>query len=344
MTAELLGHLERTVPSDTWPREQDPLVVAVSGGSDSIALVHLLDLLNKTTARRWRIHVAHLDHGLRGTDSISDARFVTELAQRMEWGWTVDRANLRQLSAATGRSLEDAARQARYQFFERVLHDTGGTVIATAHTADDNVETIIHRMLRGTGLRGLAGIPVVRPLSRGTTKQVIRPLLSCAKADLLKYLETAGHDYREDVSNASLEPLRNRIRQQLLPQLEGDYNPQVRDALLRVGQQCQWWNEYLDTILEKQFGEVALEVGRQHATLSAKALCRLPMVIRMEVIRRATTVIDARQGRLSFHHFMIIAEFATRKVSGKQLELPDGLRVLRNRDKLRFEIARGESQ
>lgn len=338
MTDQLIRQMRETLPADAWPQNGHTLVIGVSGGSDSVALAHLLDRLNTAECCGWTLHVGHLDHGLRGAESVDDARFVADLAERRGWPCTIEHCDVRQRSTQDGRSVEDAARQARYTFFEQLLEDTGAHVVATAHTADDNAETILHRLLRGTGLRGLAGIPAMRPIGHGTLRRIIRPLLRASKAELVAALKAADLSYREDTSNALLEPTRNRIRRQLLPQLEADYNPQLKAALLRVGLQCRWWNEYLDGVLEKLFGDVALEVGRGHVVISAKALCKLPDIMRTEVIRRAVKVIGAHERRLTFQHYLTIAEFATRDVSGKQLELPDGLRVHRKRDQLRIAV------
>jgi tRNA(Ile)-lysidine synthase len=307
------------------------IIVAVSGGADSVALLLLLDEVSQQLQDTWRLHVAHVNHALRGPDSDGDARFVQTLAEQMGSPCTVES---QPVSSSSG--IEAAARDARYAFFERITNELGAPFVATGHHADDQAETILHRILRGTGVRGLAGIPARRRLARGSAAHLIRPLLTLTRQDLRDYLEVRGQLFREDDSNRDPGFTRNRTRHELIPLLESSYNPAVRTALCRLGEQSRSMQEWIDEVIERRFPNTATVISTDEVTLSCKALLKETRFLRFEIVRRAIEVIGARQRRLGHAHFVEIVDFAGRDVSGKTLEMPDGLRVARRRDALTF--------
>jgi tRNA(Ile)-lysidine synthase len=214
------------------------LVVAVSGGPDSVALLRLLIAAREPG---WPLVLAHLNHQLRGPESDADEAFVADLHAGLTTagvpGLTLrcHRLDVAAAARAAGENLEAAARQLRYRWLAEVARGEGMRWVATGHTADDQAETVLHRLLRGTGLQGLRGISPQRPLEAGVG--VVRPLLQARRADLLDCLARLGQPYRQDSSNASPEFLRNRIRLELLPHLEEHYNPQVAAVLARLAAQ-----------------------------------------------------------------------------------------------------------
>ena len=215
-----------------------PMVLAVSGGPDSTALLHGAAALSKD--RSWRLTVAHLDHALRAS-SAHEAAAVAAAAADLGLPAEVRRADVAALAAAEHRSLEDAGRQARYRFLEEVATGLGpGALIATAHTADDAAETILLRLARGSGLRGLRGIPARRG-------RIVRPLLHARRSVLRAALDAAGIAYVTDPSNADLAHARNRVRGELLPGLER-LNPAVVEALARFGRLAADDDDLLDAL------------------------------------------------------------------------------------------------
>jgi len=198
------------------------IILAVSGGPDSMAMLHAAAHLVETDARHWQLTVAHLDHGLR-PESPDDATFVTHAAAALRLPSEVRRTDVAALARAEGRSIEDAGREARYRFLEDVA--PAGALIATAHTADDSAETVLMNLLRGSGLAGVRGIPARRG-------RVIRPLLAERRATLRELLDAAGIGYRLDPSNEDPAFGRNRIRGDLMPLLE-ELRP---GAVERIGQ------------------------------------------------------------------------------------------------------------
>jgi len=204
------------------------VVVAVSGGPDSVCLLHILYLLSS----RWRLglEVAHFEHGLRGRESRDDARFVEKLARDFGLGFSLEHGNVRAFASREGTGIQDAARILRYEFLERVRSDTGSTHIATAHTADDQAEEVLLRLIRGAGLPGLSGIPWVRD------SHIVRPLLGVTRQQILDHLKAHGIPFVTDRSNNSRAYLRNRIRRDLLPLLCESFNPAIVRTVNRTAE------------------------------------------------------------------------------------------------------------
>ncbi len=340
MSQSLLQLIQKTIPTDCWPARGEFLVIGTSGGPDSTALAFLLDELNRAQDRGWRLHLAHLNHGLRGTDSESDARFVANLAARRRWEVTIDQRPVQERAQQTGGTLEETARNERYDFFERVLANHNAQVIATAHHADDNVETVLHRLIRGTGIRGLSGIPAVRPLRNGQPYRLIRPLLNVRRADILAYLGQRGITYCHDHTNEVTEFTRNRIRNELIPKLEQDYNPAVADAVLRLTEQARRLNDFVQRAVDEKFPTMLIgERGAEHPTkitLNATALLREPQALQTELIRRAISTLGVGEKKLTFGHILAIVELAEKNTTGKRLELPGGLSVEYDRKTLKL--------
>ncbi len=235
--------------AQAWPVERwhsEGVLAAVSGGPDSVAL--LRGLIRLASNRPVRLAVGHFNHRLRGAESDGDQRFVEALCH--EWNIPLKMGSAPEAGIPKRRhgSLEDAARRARYRFLARTAAGLGLRYVATGHTADDQAETILHRILRGTGVGGLAGMAKARPLGEAVT--LIRPLLGFRRRDALEYLEQLRQPYRTDSSNLDPRWTRNRIRLDLLPRLAADYNPQVVEALVRLGRLAREAQELVAGLVE----------------------------------------------------------------------------------------------
>lgn len=230
------------------------VLVAVSGGADSVALLRAL--VQAKTAGAGRLVVAHFNHRLRGAESDADATFVTGLGQDLGLEVIVGDIQRDLVTRRGGEGLEGAAREARYEFLQAAAGKCGARYVATAHTADDQVETILFHIIRGTGLAGLAGVPRARRLSDAAT--VVRPLLDVTRVEVLEYLRAIGQTFREDSTNRLEEFARNRIRLSLLPLLEREFNPHVRQALLRLGRLAEESDEFITNFA----GELVTQILR----------------------------------------------------------------------------------
>lgn len=216
-------------PPDEWSGVT--VLAAVSGGTDSVALLRLLHSVRN--AGDGRLIVAHYNHGLR-PEADDDEKFVCRLSERLGLECYVGRQEGCNGILAGSTGIEEAARKSRYEFLRQAAADCGARYVATAHTADDQAETVLHRILRGTGVAGLAGMRRARPLMEGVT--LIRPLLTVRRAELVDYLSALDQPFCQDATNLERRFTRNRLRHELLPQLAQQYNSQVVEALSRLGQ------------------------------------------------------------------------------------------------------------
>jgi tRNA(Ile)-lysidine synthase len=266
------------------------LVLAVSGGPDSVAMLHAAARLRETDDARWQLSVAHLDHALRAT-SEEDASFVTDAAAALRLPCTVRRTDVAALARAEGRSLEDAGREARYRFLAEVAGPEGW--IATAHTADDAAETVVLNLLRGSGLAGARGIPERRG-------HIVRPLLETRRRDLRDALDLAGIAYRIDPTNEDPAHLRNRVRHELMPVIEG-LAPSAVDALTRFGRLAADDDDLLDAIAAAELArrrdpDASIDWRDPPPRALGRRMLRLALGASVPSAERIDALIDAAEG------------------------------------------------
>jgi tRNA(Ile)-lysidine synthase len=267
--------------------------VAVSGGADSVALLHLLHRLAQD--RGWSLVVLHFDHQLRGTESDEDRRFVETLAASLALPCFVESADVR--AAARGANLEQTARQLRYRFFAEARQQQALGSVATGHTASDQAETVLMRLLRGASPDSLAGI---RAVNDGW---IIRPLLELARDQVREWLRAEGVSWREDSSNAENCYDRNRLRNEILPLLRNQWNPKVEGALARLASLAardeDFWRSRVEVVWREagarnRFG-VVLDVQRlrqEHRALQARVLMRACAETAGALLRVSTEQVD----------------------------------------------------
>lgn len=250
MKKDIDAHLAAAIDSASraqgWSTSRGGLLVALSGGGDSMALLELLRNV-------WggRVGAAHLEHGFRGEESEADAKFVESYCSSIGVELDVERADV-SAHRARGESAEMAGRRARYVFFERVREARGYDFIATGHTKDDSVETVIFNFFRGTGIKGLSGIPP-------RTGRVVRPIIGCSRADLRRYLELRGIEWREDSTNAENDHRRNMIRNELLPWVKDHLNATPERAILGISSECAELAEDVEARASMLCDEITVE-------------------------------------------------------------------------------------
>ncbi len=349
MKTSMLKRLKADIERRQLLEPGQRVVMAVSGGPDSMAMLHLLVELNRTDKLKWHVHVAHFNHQIRGSDADADADFVAAQAKALRLPFTIEREDIPSLAQQAKQSIEETARDRRYAFLERACLRAEAQAVAVAHHADDNAETVLHHILRGTGLRGLAGMPVMRPISPGSEVRLIRPLLAFHRAELLAYLEAEKIPYRQDRSNVSDEHTRNRLRNRVFPLLRREFNPQVTDALLRLAEQAQWCEEYLEATAGRTFETLIVNQSDRELVLNVDALLKRSPIIQTELIRRAIATLWARSscrgerldretGSLSFGHLRDVVRLAAARESGRRLSLPGDMTVVRQYRRLVFSL------
>lgn len=300
-------------------RAGDRVGVAVSGGADSVALLRILLRLGRELG--LVLSVVHLNHSLRGAESDADEAFVRELARSHELPFHSESADVKAHAAMEKLSLETAARQLRYSFFEKLLATGSLDKTATAHTVDDQAETVLLKLARGAGSRGLAGIYPRRSLKHPgpqpscASPQIVRPLLGVRRAELEAYLEDLGQSWREDSSNHDLRHTRNRIRHEILPKLETQVNPAVRGALADAAEiaraEEEFWSGEVATLLARVF-----QTGRRAGELDGHAMMHLSLALKRRVVRGAAESLGLK---LEFRH---VEEVLSLDREGAQASLP----------------------
>ena len=313
-----------------------PWVVGVSGGPDSTLLLHAMQGVSARRDLGWKLHAAHFNHGLRGAEADADERFVTGLSEQLGAQCHVDRADIRACTERDGGSTEEIARRHRYEMLARVALKAGSEHVAVAHHADDNAETVLHRICRGTGLRGLAGISEVRPIRSGSRVQLVRPLLGQRRATIDEMCAARGFETRADSTNASGEFTRNRIRNTVLPMLRENLNPNVTEALLRLAEQARWLGGYLEGAAARTFESLVVAEKPHHLVLSATALAGKHRAIQSEIVRRAVALVTGAEPDLSFAHVDALLRLANDGASGKELHLPGRIIASKRYDRLEF--------
>lgn len=292
--------------------ERGTVVVAVSGGADSLCLLHLLQRLCGTGKRfpAVELHVAHLDHQLRGEASAQEATAVARIAH--EWGLpcTIRQINVPKMARAEQRSIEDASRMARYRFLREVAQ---GWPIAVAHHKDDQVETLLLHLLRGGGIDAMVGL-------QPRQHDIIRPLLSISHADTVAYCRSHGLVPVEDLSNADPRFLRNRIRHELVPLLE-TMNAGIRETLVRNAEVMRVDAEWLASQVDQHWPEVVADEQPACIRLRLAPLLALPISLQRHLLRRVTASLCAGQSPLELRHFELIEELLCRPSSGEELTL-----------------------
>ena len=315
--ARILATFKRTALGGRMIVPGDRVLAACSGGADSVALVSLL--LRLRDEMPLEVRLAHFNHGLR-EEAGADERFVRALARRLGLPLAAGSADVGTHAAKKKLNLEEAGRELRYAFLRRAAAAAGATKIATGHTMTDQAETVLMRLLRGTGIAGLGGIA---PVVAGQPCPVVRPLLDIPGPDLRAWLEAEGIAFREDASNRDLSFLRNRIRAELLPEIERRYEPQAVRHLARLAEIAREDDELIGGFVRELADELIVRRGRD-ASLDLRALPLLPPALARRAAREFLREIAGGLRDISFEDVASLLALG----EGKELEIRGGL-VLR---------------
>jgi tRNA(Ile)-lysidine synthetase-like protein len=321
-----LGTMRRLDAFRDGPRR---VVVGVSGGPDSLALLHLFARARAPLG--VDVLAAHLDHRIRGEDAEADARYVARMAE--EWGVPhhVERMNVPRLAESRGLSLEEAARQARYTMLGQAAAAFGAEVIAVGHNAGDQAETVLMHLLRGAGLAGLRGMTPVTPLSdyhllepAGEDMRLIRPLLGVTRAEIEAYLAARGIEPRFDRSNLDRTYFRNKLRHDVLPALE-DIAPGLRERLVRTAEVLRADYEIVEAEVNRAWEAAIREETAERIAFDAGAWQALPLAIQRAVVRRAAYALRPALRDVTFEHVEGAVEIGREGETGAEATLPGGL-------------------
>ena len=322
------------------PTTAEPVIVAVSGGADSTALLLALHELKSVSKIQANIWIAHLDHGLRQT-SRGDAKWVSRLAQELGYPRVIGRRKVRELAAMNADNLEQAARSARYEFLERTARRKQARFVLTAHTMDDQAETVMLRLMRGSASLGLGGIESRRPLAKNGSIELIRPLLHVRRAHTESYCRSQKHEFLTDEMNADETYSRVKVRNQLLPLMQS-FNKRVVEAISRTASLLRE-----DSVVLAENAAELLQRAREDSmskkpeskvpVLNVHVLSAAPAALRRRALRQWIAEARGDARRLEMAHLVAVERLLEGEAGGRVAELPNGAKVRRKRGRLEFE-------
>ena len=325
------------------PLSGETIVVAVSGGADSTALLLALEELKSQQKLYTGICVAHLDHRLRKS-SAKDAKWVSELAAKLGFRSVIRRSKVAENARANSDNLEQAAREARYAFLERTAKKVSANYVLTAHTMDDQAETVLLRLMRGSGGYGLGGMETLRPLAKNSSVKLARPILWARRLETEDYCRLRKTEFLSDEMNDDPAFARVRVRKQLLPLMQS-FNNRVVEALSRTAAQLREDGAVLfndSGALLRQAVLSTHESGEQDETgtpaLDVKVLAKAPSALRRRALREWLSEARGSTRRLEMVHLVAVERLLEGNAGGRVVELPAGGRVRRRRNRLEFEF------
>jgi len=305
----------------------DSIIVAVSGGADSVCLLKILYALKKYL--NIRLTVAHFNHGLRPKEDEKETEFVAKLATRLNLGFISDTSN--NITKAPGRSIEEKAREMRYQFFQKAIDENHAQKLALGHNMNDQAETVLMHFLRGTGLTGLSGMPPVRQ------NCFIRPLIDITRDEIHTYLKQNDESFIIDSSNLETRHLRNKIRLELLPLLL-DYQPKLVEHLGELAFLCRQETQFIDEEATKLLDMITFDFSKYSLDLSLTTFNTFSCSLQYRIIRQAIKKIKGNLRKIDRGHIKTIIDCANKDKPQIKVNLPENIIVKKIYNRLRFSL------
>jgi tRNA(Ile)-lysidine synthase len=330
MTQDLEQSVRDAIQSHGLLSAEDRILLAVSGGADSVVMAAVIHRIQRDKPICRGLAFGHVNHHLRGSESDADEQFVRHLGDQWNLPVLVRSVDVGAQRRSHKQSMETAARQLRLIALTDMASQAGCLRIATAHHADDQAETMIHRLQRGTGLRGLCGIAPIRRLDKGLL--LIRPMLAISRIEILDYARLHGLSWRQDSSNASIDHTRNRIRHILLPQLVKDA-PRLGEQLRELAGHCRRFQRKVEDQCERIAPKVIHSRQSGHTILDRKAMQTLPEPVRVELIRQALVELGCGEQNLGIQQYQSVDRLI-RGPAGKNRNLPEGFCARTDSDSL----------
>jgi tRNA(Ile)-lysidine synthase len=293
----------------------DNVVIGLSGGPDSMALLYVLLEIVEID---FNIYIAHVNHGVRGEEALADEIFVENLAKKLNLPYYSTQVNMNEYAKAKGISSEEAGRELRYGFFRKILNEIGGGKIAVAHNKNDQAETLLMRIFRGTGIDGLRGMDFI-------SRDIIRPILNIERAEIEKYLEDKDIETRLDKTNLENIYSRNKIRLELIPYIEENFNPNIIDTLWRTSRIATIDSDFLEKHTEKIYNNMMKKRGKHSIILDRKLFLEEGRSIQQRIIRNSIIDINGSVQGITEKHIAYILNLFIDGDTGKSIDIIDNL-------------------
>ncbi|MFH1459515.1 MAG: tRNA lysidine(34) synthetase TilS [Candidatus Omnitrophota bacterium] len=331
---KLIEKIQKNIFEKNLFKKRDKILICVSGGPDSVFLLNMLMALEKEF--KLNLSIAHINHNLRTKESDKDELFVRKLSKIYNIPVYVQSVDTKKFAKTEKMSLEDAARKLRYDFFLKVCNENGIKRIITAHTKDDQAETILMRILRGAGIKGLCGISFKGDFCG---KSLIRPLLEINKKDILKYLKVNKIKYRIDKSNLRTDFFRNKVRLKILPELEKN-NPQLKNNLFNLSQNAKEIEAYIQNETAQIFKKIT-QREKKVIILNKNKYLKLESVLCKAILRKIIENLTGDLKSIDFKHIQILDDFIKGDiVCGKSIDLPRGIKAEKQRLNIIIRLAK----
>jgi tRNA(Ile)-lysidine synthase len=313
----------------------DAVLIGVSGGIDSICLLYTLYHLKDEL--KYSLIVAHVNHGLRGEQSDREAEFVKGIADELKLPCIVEKIDVLTYMHEKGLSKQSAARELRHDFFERTAKKSSADKIALGHNADDQAETVLMRLLRGSGAGGIAGMRAVRD-------KIIRPLIEISRDEITDFVKEEGLKYVEDPSNLETDYLRNKIRLKLIPLLKQEYNPNIIGTLKETAEILRDEDDFMEDYCSTFLPDIILSKRNEAIEIDVNKLKNFHIAIQRRILRIILKRLKGDLLKISAVHIEDVLNLINKGFSGKSLNLPDDIQVVYGYDKLTIQYSQGKGQ
>lgn len=320
---DLIKKIKKNISANSLINEKDRILVGLSGGPDSIFLLYILhNYFNN------QLIITHINHKLRGVDSDLDEKFVRTISQKLKIPLYVIREDIRKLSNENKKSIEEVGREVRFSFFDKTLKVENFNKIALGHNLDDNVETILINFIKGSGTKGLIGIPEKRD-------NIIHPIINIKKEEILKFLEENKIEYRVDKTNFEIDFLRNKVRNYLLPIIEKEFNKNFKEKILSLSNILKVEDRFLDNLVENIKNDL-IEFEDDFIKIDNKKFQKLDLSLKRRLIRKAIDYFNRDLREYPLEHIDKVISLENKK-TGKEIELPFNLIAVKDKNKIIIE-------
>lgn len=320
---DLIKKIKKNISENSIIDEKDRILVGLSGGPDSIFLLYILhNYFNN------QLIITHINHKLRGVDSDLDEKFVRTISQKLKIPLYVIREDVKKLSNENKKSIEEVGREVRFSFFDKTLKVENFNKIALGHNLDDNVETILINFIKGSGTKGLIGIPEKRD-------NIIHPIINIKKEEILKFLEENKIEYRVDKTNFEIDFLRNKVRNYLLPIIEKEFNKNFKEKILSLSNILKVEDRFLDNLVENIKNDL-IEFEDDFIKIDNKKFQKLDLSLKRRLIRKAIDYFNRDLREYPLEHIDKVISLENKK-TGKEIELPFNLIAVKDKNKIIIE-------
>ncbi len=324
---KMINKVKQTIEKYNLLDKGDKVVVALSGGPDSTALLVILTQIAEKSG--FNLIAAHLNHGLRGEESNEDEKYSRELSKKMGVAFVARKID--KTGVERGVSPEDYYRRQRYSFLNKVAQEQRAKKIALGHNLQDQAETVLLNLLRGSGMEGLKGI---LPMREG---RYIRPLIEVSRREIIAFLNARGIQYRRDSSNESKQYLRNKIRGELIPYIKEKFNPKIEENLAQTAEILRNEDEFIGQYALEAMDSPYIQRKKNLISLNITYINKLPLAVRRRFFKALSESLNPEKNGFSFIHIKSLENLAQRKGSGKKVSLPFGIEARREYDNLILE-------